>query len=215
MVTNLHPCLTAKILLVDAGSYAQPRLWRVVEHRSPNAFYSGGGYSLPVVGAAGGPLHQVHLFKVLAIGKRAVSYKEVEVRAGRVTCSGAVLEIDASYAGHIAESVVGNAAQVGVVLEIACQVIQNIDLAAGRKVIGINAGSGDVSFLGIHVPAIRIKIPSIVTWLVYGGVEIPRVVVLSDVCVLDTLICIDIVFLRCAPGNVDVLVISSVSGPCT
>ena len=146
-----------------------------------------------MVGSAGGPLHQVHLLQVLAVGKRLVADEEVEVAVGSIAHGVAVLEIDAPHPRHIAEAVVGNAAQMRMVCDEAHQVVEDIHLTTRREVVGIDAGSCNVGFLGIDEPALAVGVPAVVFGLVDVGVEVAGVVVHGDVGVLHALVGVRIV----------------------
>ena len=196
-VAHLHPRLAAQVLLIDARTHANPRLGRVVEHRAPDAFYRRRRQRLPVVRAAGGPLHQVHLLQVLAVGKRLVADEEIEVAVGGVAHSRAILEIDALDARHAPEGVVGDAAQVGMTLEEAHQVVEDIHLAARREIVGIDGGCNNIGLLSVYIIAVLVSVPAIVAGLVDVEVEETRVVVLRDVRVLHTLVGVGLVITWC------------------
>ena len=200
-VAQFSPRRTTQIVLIDAGGHANPRLGRAVEHRAPDALHVVGAHDLPVVRAGGHPLHQVDFRQVLAVGKRLVADEEVRACVGRVGSRIAVLEIDALQSAQTLESTVDDAAQVGMALEVAHQVVDEIHLAVLGYAVGVCLGHGDVVLLGVHIPALAVGIPPVVLGRVDAGVEETRVVVARQVRVLHALVRVGDVVTPCVRGR--------------
>ena len=201
--TVFHGGPDAAILIVVQGrtGYTDEGVGRPLEHVVPDALHGRHRHGLPMVVAAGDILHQVDLLQLRGIGKGQVTDEEIGPGISLIGYGVAVLEIDALNLRLACEAMVGHAAQMGMILEEAHQVVDEDHLGIGWYRLLVDGGSGDVGFLSVHIPTLGVSVPAIVARFVNRGVEVPRVVVLGDVGVLHALVGVRVVATRCLFGH--------------